>query len=197
MMKDSVGRKARRLVGGLRRSRLRRLVALGLVVSTVALAVPAPSRAATTVYASLDAGYSFEYPTDWRLQEGDGPAVWSLSDLDVAALGSANARTQGCLVELSTSPVQVNLGLVELAAQLPRTFGGGEAFDLAGAQAVRVKRTSPLNQFDGEAVYALHDGTLYVVTFEHTRNAEARCASVWGTVLDTWQWPEDTSLAAN
>lgn len=197
MMNDTLGRTAGAFSGSVTKSRVQRLAALGVVVAVVALAVPAPSRAASTVYASLDAGYRFEYPTDWRLYEGQGAAVWSLSDLDVTNLGSAQARTQGCVVELSMSAVPANLGLSDLAAQLPKSFAGGEAFALAGAEAVRVPRTSPLNQFEGEAVYALHGGTLYVVTFEHPRDAEARCAPVWSEVIDTWQWPEDAVPVAD
>ena len=104
-------------------------------------------------YVNLAFGYWMQYPESWYTQFGNRPLLASFSNLDPRQYSRAEMRDQGCLIEVNASVNLPGLSLVEIRSQMPRALANAEAFELDGAPALRIRRSSAEQGFESEWVY--------------------------------------------
>jgi hypothetical protein len=141
-------------------------------------------------YVNVTFGYWLQYPPTWYTGFGNRPLLVSFSDLDPGMHNRHSMRTEGCLIQVNASTNIYGFTLQDLRAQTPRSFPNAEDFDLDGEPALRVRRSSEENPFEGEWVYVQHDDRLFLLTFEYARGAGELCRPAWENLLATWQWFE-------
>ncbi len=153
-----------------------------VVVSDLTLGVPG-------AYTNLTYGYQLRYPENWFTGFGNRPILASFSDLDPGLHNRDSMRAGGCLVEVSTSTNVFDLSLVDVVAQMPRSFPDAELFSLDDAPAVRSRRSAD-DGAGGERVQVAHGDQLFNLTLDHAPDAAERCGEAWQTLLDSWTWIE-------
>jgi hypothetical protein len=171
-----------------------------LVVQVEATLTPRPGDDRTGVgtlpmgepghYVNVAFGYWLQYPTDWYTGFGNRPLLVSFSNLDPGSHNRISMRAEGCLIEVNAGTNIYGFTFDDLMAQMPRSFPNAERFELGGEPALRARASSGDNPFDSEQVYVEHDGRLFLLTFEHAREAAEVCRPAWENLLGNWQWFE-------
>ncbi len=170
---------------------------------TPIVVVPAPGRDATAAtvlvsslplgtageYVNLTYGYRTSYPPDWFTGFGNRPILVSFSDLDPGTHNRDSMRADGCLVEISAANNVFGLSLVDVVAQMPRSFPNAEGFELGGTWAVRTPSLAP-DGAGGERVQVAHGEMLFSLSLDYAAGAEERCGEAWDGILDSWTWIE-------
>jgi hypothetical protein len=140
-------------------------------------------------YVNLTYGYRLSYPETWFTGFGNRPILVSFSDLDPGENNRDSMRARGCLIEVSAATNVFGLSLVDVVAQMPRSFPNAEGFELDGAWAVRGPRQAP-DGAGGERVQVAHGDMLYNITLDYAAGAEAGCREAWDGILASWSWIE-------
>jgi hypothetical protein len=139
-------------------------------------------------YVNVTFGYWIQYPTQWHTGFGSRPLLVSLSDLDPGTHNRDSMRREGCLIEINAEINIYGFTFEDVMGQMPRSFPDAQPFELDGQPALRVQRSSGDNPYDSELVYVEHENRLFVITFDHARQANESCLPAWESMLSDWQW---------
>lgn len=141
-------------------------------------------------YVNVTFGYWLQYPPTWYTGFGNRPLLVSFSNLDPGTHNRDSMRIEGCLIEVNALANIYGFTFQDLAAQMPRSFGNAEHFDLDGEPAVRARSSGEERLFESEWVFVQHDDRLFSIALDYARGAGEICLPAWEDLLATWQWFE-------